>query len=165
MACVSLPILGFLLLLTGSFEISGPAVGPGVERAVIRKSIKLIAADAAHWRHLDDLDHVTWAVRSGVSASRLRLVRAKAHGTLCALHMVWLGSAPYPISPWLFLLVISGFPAILDLRFITALNPSLAERLAFWPLDNTVTLDLAPMSIPSQLIATHLHNVTVGIIL
>lgn len=127
----------------------------------MRKAIKIMAADAAHWRHLDDLGHVTWAVRSGASVSASRLARAKAHGTLCALHMAWFGSLPYPISPWLFLLIISGFSSIIDHTFIVSLNPSLAACLAFWPLDDSVPLDLSPMSIPSQLIATHLHNVTV----
>jgi hypothetical protein len=140
---------------------SGGAVGEGVERAVIRAALKKITSQNQYWRHLDDGGHVTWALRRG-GASRSRIAMAKVHGTLCALHVVWTGVLPFPVSVWMLLLVISGFPSLLDSTFLHYINPSLAIRLQAWPLDHSEVLDLDPLSPTSQVINLHLHNISVS---
>jgi hypothetical protein len=126
----------------------------------MRAAITKITGQSQYWRHLDTDGQVTWALRRG-SASNNRLTMAKVHGTLCALHIVWFGILPYPVSVWMLLLVIAGFPSLLDTTFIRFINPSLAVRLQAWPLDHTTELNLDPVSPTSQLIHLHLHNVTV----
>jgi hypothetical protein len=139
----------------------GPAVGDGVERGIMRAAIHLIAGQPEHWKTLNDHGHVTWAVRS--NASSVRLARAKAHGTLCALHFAWLGTLPLPISPYMFLLAISGhLSEAFDLTFMTAINPELAEQLREWPLVHSEPLNLRAGSTTSQLILTYLHHVQVN---
>lgn len=110
---------------------------------------------------MNNYGHVTWAVRVD-QPSASRLATAKTHGTLCALHFIWLGSLPLPISPYMFLLAITGsLPDTLDHSFMKHVNPELDQRLLQWPI-NSEPLDLATGSPVSQIIILFLQHVTVS---
>ncbi|KAF4606218.1 hypothetical protein EYR38_000267 [Pleurotus pulmonarius] len=122
----------------------GSGVGSGVERAVIRAAIRLITSDTSYWRNHDGF--VVWALRpdpNNVNAHRLAC--ARAHGTLCALHMVWLAAIPHPVSPFLLLLAIHGFSALIDSAFIRKVNPQLADTLSAWPMDPSTPISISTM--------------------
>lgn len=113
------------------------------------------------WRHLDDEGHVTWALRlEAGSVSNDRLMHARAYGTICALYCVWTGTIPFPISPWLFYLILVDFSSIIDTQFIKAINPNIATYLQGWPVDAT-RLNLDPGSEETRLIYTHLSPTAV----
>jgi hypothetical protein len=136
---------------------SGNGLGNGVERAVLREAILIATADGTFWKHLNDLGHVTWANRlDGIASNHVRLASVKAHGALVALHLVWLGSAPEPISPWLLLFTIAGFPSLLDPDFVASIDPNIGQRLAQWPLDLSAALSTSPLHLASLLITEFL---------
>jgi hypothetical protein len=86
---------------------------------------------------------------------------AKAHGALCALYIVWLNMLPYPVAPWIILLIVSGFESVFDESLIPSLNTEFAYLLE-WPKNHTVPLDLSLYSSASRVASMHLANIPVG---
>jgi hypothetical protein len=114
-------------------------MGEGVDKSIIRQAIKQMADNVLFWTNLDNMGQRTFAVLP-ITSSTERLARVKAHGTLVALHMLWLGLAPFPISAWMILLAIEGPKSIYDLDFIRSINPETASELEGWPLDPSAPL-------------------------
>jgi hypothetical protein len=80
-----------------------------------------------------------------MASNNHRLAVAKAHGSLQALHLRWIGTLPSPLSAFLSSLAILGFPSLMDHAFVKKLEPSIGEKLEIWPEDHQ-PLDLSPMS-------------------
>lgn len=114
-------------------------MGAGVERAVLRTAVRLMTEDTTYWQIQDGF--AVWAFRPNpTSSSATRLVHARAYGTLCALHIIWLTALPYPVSPFHILLAIHDFPSLIDSSFIGKVHPEIAQCLLAWPLDPNVAL-------------------------
>lgn len=139
------------------------AIGVGVERAVIRMALSLITQDARYWRKQDNF--VVWALRPDpYRVAAQRLAHARTHGTLCALHILWLAAIPSPISPFLIFLAIHDFSSMIDTTWINKFDKNIATRLRAWPI-NPDELDLASDENRAKLlpiISTYLRMSTVS---
>ncbi|KAF4590092.1 hypothetical protein EYR38_009390 [Pleurotus pulmonarius] len=138
------------------------AIGVGVERAVIRMALSLITQDARYWRKQDNF--VVWALRPDpYRVAAQRLAHARTHGTLCALHILWLAAIPSPISPFLIFLAIHDFSSMIDTTWINKFDKNIAARLRAWPI-NPDELDLTSDENRAKLlpiISTYLRMSTV----
>ena len=80
---------------------------------------------------------------------------AKAHGSLLAIHLAWLGIFASPLSPFIPSLTVLGVAQLLDLAFISEMDANIGRKLAAWP-PHDEPLELQPMSPLATLIIEYL---------
>ncbi|KIP01304.1 hypothetical protein PHLGIDRAFT_123472 [Phlebiopsis gigantea 11061_1 CR5-6] len=113
--------------------VDGTAIssGTGVERSVYDCLAKDIVNDTAYWTPLGIWHAPVFSPLSAPLEDRLKTW--KAVGTFCALHFIYFGTGPAPISPF-FILALLGTQHFDDLTLghITALDPEAADKLTGW---------------------------------
>jgi hypothetical protein len=82
-------------------------------------------------------------------------VIAKAHGSLLAIHLAWLGIFASPLSSFIPSLAIVGLSSLMDLPFISEIDAEIGQKLALWPADDQ-PLDLRPASPLASVIIEYL---------
>jgi hypothetical protein len=136
-------------------------VGPSPTRTVISQAIKIMLGTSM-WTAIDS-HHYVWNFRpNGMVVSQDRLAILKAHATLCALHVLWLGALPPQVSVPLIVCAMRGFSNLLMLSFIKVYCPKTATKLEGWPIDSTSVLDLSLGSPTLTLALEYLPQVTVS---
>ncbi|KAF8835016.1 hypothetical protein BDN67DRAFT_984906 [Paxillus ammoniavirescens] len=113
-------------------QSSGPAIGSAIEKVVISQAVQLAFSDKLTWTLVNDEGFYCPSILLYVSEDRI--VHLKACGSLCALHIFYLGQAPLPCSPFLLQWIIGGFNSIVDLTFAEILAPDTASTLAALPI-------------------------------
>lgn len=63
------------------------------------------------------------------------------------LHLLWTNAAPADISPAFLLAVICGEPSIVDLDFLSQMDPQIATTLHPWPLDHSLPINVHDVAI------------------
>ncbi|KAK0488242.1 hypothetical protein EDD18DRAFT_1359699 [Armillaria luteobubalina] len=133
------------------------AIGSGPEKEVIGLAIEMLTAKTQFWRQVDPLNGlVSWAVRR--SSSSTRLLEAKLMGTLAAVHLLWLKTTTFPISPSLYLaMIIDSDNKILNKDTLSALNPHLSSQIHQWPSYISLTPShFMPTSALGQLFSSYI---------
>ncbi|TDL28984.1 hypothetical protein BD410DRAFT_834985 [Rickenella mellea] len=118
----------------------GIAPGDGPERAVIRYAVRnVMCADPEFVRPQNEGYTLVLRPTNSIS-STARQNKFRAYGTLCALHIAWLGLCPDPISPFLIQSILGGPESLINLEFIGHISPSLAVELSAWPSNHAEEL-------------------------
>ncbi|KAI5822362.1 hypothetical protein K523DRAFT_409344 [Schizophyllum commune Tattone D] len=135
-------------LLTGHRIYNvGDAFGRGTDGAVTNSLANLIFSDRRCWTTPDSDGYVTWAFSgfapSDAAAVEERRVLANVYGFLLLCITVWSQSAPLPLSPIFFRLLLDcNTSHLTDIDFIRALSASVYSDLSAWPpIDSPDTFD------------------------
>lgn len=111
-----------------SLPFSGQGVGDAVEKTIYDHLFQVMAPVSSCWTTAGN--YQTIALPSVTLQQPMRVAEIKAWGTMCALHILRLGTLPPKVSPFLIQVVISGMESILDLDFINNLAPE--QSGFFW---------------------------------
>ncbi|KAK0494497.1 hypothetical protein EDD18DRAFT_1355239 [Armillaria luteobubalina] len=133
------------------------AIGSGPEKEVIGLAVEMLTAKTQFWCQVDPLNGlVSWAVHQ--SSSSTRLLEAKLMGTLAAVHLLWLKTTAFPISPSLYLaMIINSDDKILNKDTLSALNPHLSSQICQWPSYISLTPShFTPTSALGQLFSSYI---------
>jgi hypothetical protein len=128
--------------------------GDGPNCAVFRRGVRLLVENSPQWGRRGDFYHPVLSPL--ITPARLRDFWVA--GVWCAIHIIHLGLAPDPVSPWwLFAIVYGqdGLPS--DLTGIQALDPNSANILEPWfKFTESDTLDTRNKGLIRQLLVTYL---------
>jgi hypothetical protein len=92
-----------------------------------------------------------------------RLNHLRAFGTLCALHIAFLGCGPDPVVPFLIKWAFGGLQSIMGMDLVESLAPRTAVTLQRFPdvplaLGSTITADLVAFAAdPLNMEVSHLY--------
>ena len=133
--CFPAPLLSYFKAeYERSYRIRGATantIGRGLERSVIRNAIHQMVDDSAYWTSIGPWRVPSFCLHDEPSADRLALWEAS--GILCAMHLIYYGSAPFPVSPFFLLLMLGKdeFDKLDDIA-VTAFDAESSEKLRPW---------------------------------
>jgi hypothetical protein len=103
--------------------------GDGPNRSVLRTGIQLLVENSPHWGCRGASYHPLFSA----FITPIQLREFWVAGVWCGIHIIHLGLAPDPITPWWLLAVVYGQEGLpTNLSAIEALDPVSAKTLAPW---------------------------------
>lgn len=121
------PHFAYLSLLA-----SDNAVGLGPERSAIRLMVGKLTSDQSFWRQNGDHVEPVFQTKPRYLTPE-RLAQWSVCGAVCAIHVLQLRAAPYPISPWLLLAAVLGEEGFnFTQPEVGKLDPGRARMLKGW---------------------------------
>lgn len=109
-------------------------VGEGLERSIWSHVFTIMMKDHYHWQLIGAYYAPKFAVFRDMSNTQSSHALWLSFGAVCALHIIYSGTAPEPISPFLLLAVILGQDHFHTLTYeeITSFDLDLGEKLQPW---------------------------------
>lgn len=106
-------------------------IGRGLERSVWEQMFSKIEHDHDHWQTIGPYSTPQFSpLRDSADDDALWL----GYGAACALHLIYSGTAPEPVTPFLLLAVILGQGNFHNLTYesVASFDPGLGQRIRPW---------------------------------
>lgn len=126
---------------------SGQGSGAGVEHTVVSELVTQVLQDSTIWKKVHDNYVLSLPPAGFIQSPPERLNAIKTAGYVCMLHVLWTNAAPANISPAFLLAVICGEASIVDLDFLSQIDPQIAATLRPWPLDHSLPINVHDVAI------------------